>query len=345
LKKEVILSVKSAGEDLFEYAVAKGLTSFYCEPEKIPEHLRKAIKLYSESDEADVKISHRVEEAQKTGALEIIVKTQRDIEKALAAAKSGVKTLIVKAEDWKIISLENLIANLKPLGAKLISAASSLNEIETLLTALEHGADGVIIQVSKPDEVDLIYELFNAPRKLELSEAEVTEVREVGLGERACIDTTSILSFGEGMLVGNTSSLFVLVHNESMGSAFTNPRPFRVNAGAIHSYILMPDGKTKYLSELQAGDRALIVSRNRARVAAIGRIKIERRPLKLVKVKVGEIEGSITLQDAETISLLNPNNEPIAVTSIKPGDKVLAHVSKSRARHFGRAVEEFIIEK
>lgn len=33
-------------------------------------------------------------------------------------------------------------------------------------------------------------------------------------------------------------------------------RPFRINAGPVHSYALLGDGSTKYLSELCAGDQA-----------------------------------------------------------------------------------------
>ncbi|MCS7132874.1 MAG: 3-dehydroquinate synthase II, partial [Aigarchaeota archaeon] len=122
-------------------------------------------------------------------------------------------------------------------------------------------------------------------------------------------------------------------------------RPFRVNAGAIHSYILMPNGSTKYLSEVRSGDRVLVASRDGARATAVGRVKIERRPLKLIRLKAGSIEGSITLQDAETIALLQPDGSPIPVTSIKPGDRILAHIPEHKARHFGRSVDEFIIEK
>ncbi len=343
--KEIIIAPKLMSKEIFEHALARGINSFYCNPSKIPKDLRTAVKVYFKSKDADVEVVSNLKDAGEKAALEIFVKTPQDAERAVAAAKSGVKTLIIKAEDWKVISLENLIADLKPFNVKLIATASELAEVETLLGALEHGADGVLVEISDVDEIDLVHDLVNAPRKLDLVEAEVIEAKEVGLGERACIDTTSILDIGEGMLVGNTSSMFALIHNECMGSAFTSPRPFRVNAGAIHSYILMPDNSTKYLSELRAGDRALIVSRKGARVAAIGRIKIERRPLKLVKLKSGDIEGSVTLQDAETISLVSPDGEPVSITAIKPGDKVLAHIPESKARHFGRAVDEFIIEK
>ena len=56
-----------------------------------------------------------------------------------------------------------------------------------------------------------------------------------------------------------------LVHNESVGSSFTSPRPFRVNAGAVHCYTLSPDGNTKYLSELETGKKYTLNSKGKAR--------------------------------------------------------------------------------
>jgi len=346
MDKRIILALEKAGSKLLEHALARGIRCFYCDPANIPENLRSLVEVYHESEDADYRVVRRFEEISGEGVVpEIVVRSPEDSEKILAAARSGAKQIIVRAEDWRIIALENLIADLAPLGTRLIAAASSPMEVETLLGVLERGVDGVLVPVKSIDEIDLVGEQVAAPRKVELVEAEVIEVREIGLGERACIDTTSILNFGEGMLVGNTSKLLILVHNESLGSAFTAPRPFRVNAGAIHSYTLAPNGATRYLSELAAGDRVLIVSKSGARIASIGRVKIERRPLKLVKVRAGEIEGSITIQNAETINLVSPDEKLISATEIKQGDKILAHIPKAIARHFGRAIDEFIIEK
>jgi len=52
------------------------------------------------------------------------------------------------------------------------------------------------------------------------------------------------------MEIGSRANFLFVVHNDSVGSSFTSPRPFRVNAGAIHCYTLAPDCTTKYLSEL-----------------------------------------------------------------------------------------------
>ena len=36
---------------------------------------------------------------------------------------------------------------------------------------------------------------------------------------------------------------------------------------------------------------------------------------------------------------------PVSVTELKVGDEVLVHLTKSRARHFGGEVDEFILER
>ena len=344
--KELIIHPRKLERTLIEHALSKGLKSFYCNPENIPEDLRAIIKIYSEEEGGDVKVVHKLSQVEEGTVLRIKVKSPGDVEKVLAAAKAGAEAIIVETGDWRIIPLENLVADLQPLGARLLAIASNPNEVETLLGVLELGVDGVVLEAEGVGDIDLAFEALAAPRKLRLDVAEVTEVKDVGMGERACIDTVAILGTGEGMLVGNTASIFLLIHNESIGSNFTSPRPFRVNAGAVHCYILMPDGSTRYLSELSTGDRVLVVSNSgKARVVAIGRVKIERRPLRLVKIRAGEVEGSATVQNAETIRFIRPDGSLVSVTELKPGDRILSHIAEAGARHFGRAVKEFILEK
>lgn len=55
----------------------------------------------------------------------------------------------------------------------------------------------------------------------------------------------------------------------------------------MHAYVGVPGGKTRYLSELEAGKEVLIVDQNgMQRTAIVGRVKIETRPLILVEAKV-----------------------------------------------------------
>ncbi len=149
------------------------------------------------------------------------------------------------------------------------------------------------------------------------------------------------------MLIGSRSNFMFLVHNESVGSSFTSPRPFRVNAGAVHCYTLSPDGTTNYLSEIETGSEVLVLdSKGRARRVTVGRSKIERRPMLMIKAQSGEEVGGIIAQDAETIRFVKPNGHLVSVTHLKKGDSVLVYSKTASGRHFGMEVsDEYILEK
>jgi 3-dehydroquinate synthase II len=149
---------------------------------------------------------------------------------------------------------------------------------------------------------------------------------------------------GEGMLVGNSSGFLFLVQAETEESPYVAPRPFRVNAGPVHSYVRTPEGRTCYLSELRAGKRVLVYRPDgTATEATVGRVKIERRPLVLIEASSETERGSILLQNAETIRLTSPVGEPISVAQLKPGDSILI-AAEPTGRHFGMKVEETIRE-
>jgi 3-dehydroquinate synthase II len=150
---------------------------------------------------------------------------------------------------------------------------------------------------------------------------------------------------GQGMLIGNASDAFYLVQSESEENPYVAARPFRVNAGPVHAYILNPEGKTKYLSELKTGDDVLVVNHDGStQIAAIGRCKIERRPLILVAAEVGGKKVSTILQNAETIRLVQPGGKSASVASLKKGTEVLIH-REAGGRHFGMKIEETLQEK
>jgi 3-dehydroquinate synthase II len=145
--------------------------------------------------------------------------------------------------------------------------------------------------------------------------------------------------------MGNTSSAMLLVHAETLENPYVAPRPFRVNAGAVHAYILLPDGKTAYLADLLIGGQVLVAdAKGQAHSAIIGRTKIERRPLLLVEAAAGKDKVSLILQNAETIRLVGEDGKAISVVRLQPGDKILGTVLEG-GRHFGMAVKETIREK
>jgi len=252
------------------------------------------------------------------------------------------KSVVLRTTDWTIIPLENLIAR----RGNLMVEVGSAEEARLAISVLEKGVDGVVLTTCSPEEVRKTVELVHSVLpKLDLVTATITAVRPLGMGDRACLDTVGNMSPGEGMLIGNSGSGFFLVHSESLENPYVASRPFRVNAGAVHAYVYLPEGKTKYLGELRAGDEVLVVRYDgRTSVSYVGRNKLERRPMLLVEADANGEPVSLVLQNAETIRLTSPTGEALSVAALKPGDQVLALLVKG-GRHFGMAVEETITEK
>jgi 3-dehydroquinate synthase II len=270
------------------------------------------------------------------------IRSSEDQKKAIEQSKEK-EYLFLEFKDWKVIPLENLIA--MKGGAKLIVKANSLEFAKLSLETLEKGADGIIVEYKNRESLKEFSDLIQSTHHLELVEGEIVEVKELGMGDRVCIDTVTIMEVGEGMLVGNLSKFMFLIASESEESEYVESRPFRVNAGSVNAYLKVGD-KTRYLSELKAGDEVEIVRFDgRVRKSFIGRVKIEKRPMLMIKAKVNDEEGSIILQNAETIKLMRLDGTHISVTSLKRGDKVLVWMDSGKGRHFGTKVEEFIIER
>jgi len=90
----------------------------------------------------------------------------------------------------------------------------------------------------------------------------------------------------------------------------------------------------------------ILNSKGKARRATVGRAKIERRPMLMIKASVGDEIGGIIAQDAETIRFVKPNGQLVSVTHLKKGDIVMAHSKPAMGRHFGMEVsDEYILEK
>ncbi|MBX8635726.1 MAG: 3-dehydroquinate synthase II [Thermoplasmata archaeon] len=253
--------------------------------------------------------------------------------------------LVVDARDWKVIPLENLIALCANRGITLVAVARTKEEALLFLNTLEVGVDGILASVSSRQELSGFAEILSAVTPpCPLESAEILSVRQAGMGDRVCVDTCSMLEEGEGMLVGSQSGVLFLIHSETLKAKYVNARPFRVNAGPVHSYLLLQGGKTGYLSELRAGTEVPAVRIDgRVRNVTVGRVKIERRPLILIEATVRGKECSILLQNAETVNLCT-EGEPIPATELKKGDRVLVHVQEG-ARHFGMSISETIVER
>jgi len=283
------------------------------------------------------------EDGQRIGKLVEIKKKADEVTAKRAAEHS--QNIVISARDWKVIPLENLIVHFQGTGSKLLMLARTAEEAKLFFETMERGADGVLFVPSKLEELGKLRKMLEegAP-KLDMQEGKVTVLRQLGLGDRVCIDTCSMLNVGEGMLIGNQSSCMFLIHSESLESEYAASRPFRVNAGPVHAYILMPDGTTRYLSELQGGDEALIVGADgHTRKVVVGRTKVERRPLLLIEADVDGERFSTIVQNAETIRVYS-KGKVVSVSRLKLGDSITLKIERA-GRHFGMRVEETILEK
>jgi 3-dehydroquinate synthase II len=329
------------------------------------------LSLVSDTDDADILMVGRNSEGDGTNLISDDLSKSKDLEKVSNLKRNGKTVaayveisskkheelasklgkvadyLILLGKDWTVIPLENIIAELQGEDVKIIAAVNNFDEAKLALETLEYGTDGVLIVPDDISQIKKVAELVETidSESYELVPATITRIEPVGSGDRVCVDTCSIMNVGEGMLVGSYSKGLFLVHSESLESEYVASRPFRVNAGPVHAYVMTPGNKTRYLSEIETGDEVLTVDKNgNTKTTVVGRVKIEKRPLMLVEAEYDGFTIRTLLQNAETIRLVQDNGNPLSVAELKIGDKVMVYLDKS-ARHFGMAIEETIIEK
>ena len=282
----------------------------------------------------------------KLGKDVVIVEVSNKAEEQRVAKMPPEQIVVLRMRDWKVIPIENVLAQ---RGGVFVEVQSA-EEAKLMTGILEKGVDGVVLKSQDFNEVKKTVAAVKAiSEKVPLVTAKITRIVQLGMGDRVCVDTCTEMSAGEGMLAGNASDAFLLVHSETIPSPYVATRPFRVNAGALHAYMLVSGSKTPYLSDLHSGDTVLIVnSKGETQQAFVGRIKIERRPLLLVvaeaSVEKGTREIGLVLQNAETVRLMRPDGGSLSVAAAKPGDEVLAFLTEG-GRHFGMKVRETLTER
>lgn len=245
------------------------------------------------------------------------------------------------------IPLELILARLQDRQTVLLKRETNSTAMEVAFGVMEQGSDGVLLVTTDPNEIIKASQYLSRQGaiRLQLHPLLVKEVRHIGMGARACIDTTGLMTQDEGMLIGSTSSGGIFVCSETHYLPYMNLRPFRVNAGAVHSYVWMPGDTAEYLTDLKAGSRVLCVNtQGEARELTVGRVKIEMRPLLCIRGTVEDQEINVIVQDDWHIRIMGADGKPKNATIIRPGDRLLAYVSDP-GRHVGIKVDETIIEK
>ncbi|WP_055529338.1 3-dehydroquinate synthase II family protein [Streptomyces graminilatus] len=275
----------------------------------------------------------------------IDVRDDRTLQLSCAGAMVLPYTVIHFADPTKI-PLEIVLAAAESADGKLVTVVDGLEEAAIVFDVLERGSDGILFTPRSADEVFALARLLEATTpQLTLSTLTVESIRHVGLGDRVCVDTCSHFEEDEGILVGSYSSGFVLCCSETHPLPYMPTRPFRVNAGALHSYTLGPDNRTNYLSEVGSGSALLAVGADgRTRRVVVGRAKLESRPL--LEIRTHAEDGrlvSLTVQDDWHVRVLGPGGKVLNVTELRTGDELLGYLAADK-RHVGLPIGEFCKE-
>lgn len=300
----------------------------------------------------------------------VVCRVSSAADAAAVAALAGSQATVVlderpaddpnAASDWRVIPAENVLAAFAGTPTRLFAVVHDAPAARAMLAVLETGVDGVVLRADDAAVVRDFLQVRDDALATALQErdatpdasARISAVVQVGAGMRVCVDTCSLLGEDEGVLVGSSSQRLFVVLSEAASCDYIASRPFRVNAGAVHSYIAIPGGRTRYLCELQGGDEVLVynITTRKFRTAVVGRAKVESRPLTMIKATFGDDEQPATLfvQNAETVRLATMAEDGSvgisSVTQLQDGDHLLAR-TESVARHTGIAIEETIVEK
>jgi 3-dehydroquinate synthase II len=317
---------------------------------------KKSVDSIVEIFQADGNQLRTPDEKTVAGAI-VRLKDSAGQEQALAVLGS-VEWLLVEVESyessWLMIPAENIIAAAQSTGTKLAFAVKKAADVAGLAKALELGVDALCISTKHGDDDPDLWKTAFEARKERNAEAEKAsaslssdskqskpkpeivvgscwrrDTKGTVLADRICVDLVQKLRPEEGCWVGSSAKIMALVLSEAASSQFVPTRPFRVNAGPVHSYILLGDGiTTKYLCELQASDQVTVYNTqtNSSKPVAVGRLKEEIRPCVLVELETQQDDefgdsvgprGQVFLQQAETVRLAQPAGEFVRVTDLE----------------------------
>jgi 3-dehydroquinate synthase class II len=308
---------------------------------------------------ADEDLVLRARDAGHTAGCFVDVKDlESEFPHCVQVCKRGYDFVVIDIHDATYIPYELLLAETEHLPTRILRSVpidglqGTVDEVNQALNAfgtMEGGVDVLFRSRSSKDIKEYSSQIEERLRgTINLVEAEVVEVQHTGLGHRVCVDTTTLMTPEEGMIVGSTGWGGIFVCSETHYLPHMNLREFRVNAGGVHSYVWGPDNVAVYLSELRAGSRVLAVDiHGNTRVVTVGRVKIERRPLLLIKSRVvrdGETSFINTfVQNDWHVRIMGADGKVRNSTLVKPGEKLLAYADEP-GRHTGIKVTESIVE-
>ena len=97
---------------------------------------------------------------------------------------------VVNPADWRVIPLENLISRFQKTETRLYACVATPAEAKLARETMEVGCDGIAVVVSSPAELAAFGKAdSDAMPDAELTEAVVSAITPLSLGDRVCIDT------------------------------------------------------------------------------------------------------------------------------------------------------------
>lgn len=251
-----------------------------------------------------------------------------------ASSRHGTRLAVVLSNEQH---LEDFEPALPRTGALVVSDDTLLNKAMVKRMALNKSESPMLNTVCGGI-------FLPAAEELKLVTVESVEVVS-GEADRVYLDMISMLQDGEGALVGSTAKALCFIHADSGG------RAFRINAGPVHAYVALPDGRTKYLSDVEAGDQILMVDLGRggggapaSRSVNVGRCQVERRQVARIRLHFDGEHSQLFLEWIDTVRLHGRHASggpgqacsPLPITQLRAGDEILVHwasSSPSRAVH------------
>ncbi|GGN95580.1 3-dehydroquinate synthase II [Haloarcula pellucida] len=237
---------------------------------------------------------------------------------------------LVVPDASQVERFESLLETVGETELSVISGVRSPSEAESVVNTMNGSSGGVMI--SSP-ETAAFSEYVNITKEpsdtaIPLKAFEIETIEQLGTGIRCCIDTTTLMGKAEGMIVGSTNAGGLFVNAEARAPPEASPRPFRVNAGAIHSYVWTDEASWNYLADLGMGDTVACLNVDGSiREVTVGRILLEKRPLTQLIATCETRTVAAIVQDHSHVRLLRQSGESVSVPHLEEGDQVLGYAT------------------
>ncbi|MCH1443249.1 MAG: 3-dehydroquinate synthase II, partial [Candidatus Poseidoniaceae archaeon] len=149
-----------------------------------------------------------------------------------------VEWIYLTFEDWSMIPIENIVAACDPTPTRIAAEIIEPLQAHGAGFALEIGVDALVCSEKELEAALIVKSLRSFTEEVQeeradeslsetltLSEVKISSIESGHTGDRVCIDLTSLLEVGEGMLIGSTARSLALIHGETIESTYVPKRP------------------------------------------------------------------------------------------------------------------------